>query len=305
MKDIVIDFPTNELDFDRKFSTEQACETYLFSHKWPKGFVCSKCGHEHYWKSNRKLYICQKCEHQHSLTNETIMENTQKDLRIWFKAMWLYTTRKSGLSAKDLQRLLGLSYYTAWSWMQKMRKGSVRPEREKLGGTVEVDEFYYGGFQEGKPGRGSENKTSVAIAVEKNENGTTGRVRFQVIEDCSSKSLEEFIERNIEKQSTIISDGWSGYNGLNKKDYKHQPDKDCDLEAVHRVISLFKRLMLGTYHGRPDHKYLPQYLEEFAFRFNRKKSKFVGKIFDRIVTLSTVAGYYTVKQLVEMYAGDN
>jgi len=312
MEPLEYHFPFTEIEFDVMFSTEEACEKYLFDHKWPDGFVCSKCGHRHSWRSSRRLYVCSKCGFNHSVTQGTIMENTHKPLMYWFKAIWLYTTRKSGFSAKDLQRLLGVTYQTAWSWMQKLRRGSTVPEREQLSGDVEVDEFYYGGQHKGKAGRGSENKTVVIVAVEKitkevrtKKNKTltkvfSGRTRMQVIENCSKENIEDFINQHIKQSSTIHSDGWKSYGSVGTNGYAHIVSKN-KLPYADRVISLFKRHMLGTYHGRPEHKYLSQYLEEFTFRFNRKTAKSMGLLFQRIMWLSTVVGYRTTKQIITSF----
>ena len=165
---ITEDFPKSEIEFDLRFSKPEACLDYLFKQKWPDGFVCRKCGHQHCWFSSRKLYICTQCEHQHSLTAGTIMDSSKKPIIYWFKAMWWFTTRRSGINAVNLKELLGLgSYGTAWTWLQKLRRCTIRHEREKLSGRVEVDEFFIGGRRSGKRGRGAEGKTIVAVAVER------------------------------------------------------------------------------------------------------------------------------------------
>lgn len=304
-------FPKNELEFDTMFSDEAKCRSYLFAHKWPEGFKCEVCGHTKSWQSKRGHNICQSCERQHSLTQGTVMANTQKPLKLWFKAIWYYTSRKSGVNAKNLQELLGISYQTAFDWLHKLRKASKRDQRAMLSGRVEVDEFYYGGHQKGgKRGRGSENKTAIAVAIERSDDGEIGRIRMEVLSDCSTQSLEGFIKDNVELNTEIVTDGWSGYNTLNEKgEFKHDievVEKDeSPLPGVHRSISLFKRLMLGTYQGRVEHKYLNQYLEEFTFRFNRRKSKYIGKKFMRMVTQVAASSYFTVQQIVEIFTGGN
>jgi len=284
------DFPKNEAEFDKRFSTEQACFEYLFKLKWPSGFECKKCGHGQYWYSRRGLYICKKCERQHSLIAGTILQNSKKPVTCWFKAMWWFTTRKSGVNAINLKDLLGLgSYETAWSWLQKLRSCTIRQGREKLSGKIEADEFYIGGQQSGgKRGRGAEHKCAVAIAVEK-KGKKLGRIRLQSIDDCSQGSLNEFITKHIEKQSNVITDGWSGYAPLDAKGYEHDrviqkeaQNKASGLPGANLVISLFKRLILGTFQGRFDKKHLQRYLDEFVFRFNRRSTTFVGKRFMRI-----------------------
>jgi transposase-like protein len=284
------DFPKNEAEFDKRFSTEQACFEYLFKLRWPEGFACEKCGHTEYWYSSRRLYICKKCEKQHSILAGTILQHSKKPITSWFKAMWWFTTRKSGVNAVNLKDLLGLgSYETAWSWLQKLRSSTIRQGREKLSGKIEADEFYIGGQQSGgKRGRGAEQKCSVAIAVEK-KSRKLGRIRLQVIDDCSQESLNSFINTHVEKESNVITDGWSGYAGLEEMGFQHDQeiqkeisDKASVLPGVHLVASLVKRLILGTFQGRFEKKHLQRYLDEFVFRFNRRSVTFVGKKFMRI-----------------------
>lgn len=165
---ITEDFPKNEIEFDQRFSTPRACYDYLFKQRWPKGFICKKCGHDQFWLSARNLYICTQCENHHSLTAGTIMDSSKKPITYWFKAMWWFTTRKSGVNAVNLKALLGFgSYGTAWNWLQKLRRCTIRIDREKLSGRVEVDEILIGGFTPGKRGRSKDAKTIVAVAVER------------------------------------------------------------------------------------------------------------------------------------------
>jgi len=285
------DFPHSEIEFEKRFSKPTACYDYLFQITWPDGFVCSRCGHSEYWVSAKYIYICKNCGHNHSLTAGTIMDSIKKPITYWFKAMWWFTTRKSGINAVNLQDLLGLgSYHTAWAWLQKLRRCTIRSGREKLAGRVEVDEFFIGGQRSGKKGRSAEGKTIVAIAVERDDQKKRiGRCRMQVLLDCSEDSLRTFVETNIEPGSTIATDGWSGYNFIDKEHYKHAPvnqsktDNRNALYGAHLIVSLVKRLIRGTYQGRFEPKYLQNYLDEYVFRFNRRKSKSIGQRFMRIV----------------------
>jgi len=293
MKEFTIteDFPKSEIEFDMRFSNSAACYDYLFSLKWPDGFVCNKCGSETYWISKKRLYICTQCEHQHSLTAGTIMDSSKKPITYWFKAMWWFTTRKSGVNAVNLKELLGFGcYHTAWNWLQKLRRCTIRTDREKLSGRVEVDEFAIGGKKSGKRGRGAEGKTIVAVAVERcNKKRRIGRIRLQVILDYSAFSLETFINENIQPGSIIATDSWSSYSAIVKgpchvPTNQSKSDKENDnLYGAHLIASLVKRLIRGTFQGRFEPKYLQNYLDEYVFRFNRRKSKYVGKKFMRIV----------------------
>ena len=219
------------------------------------------------------------------------MDSSKKPITYWFKAMWWFTTRRSGVNAVNLQELLGFGcYHTAWNWLQKLRRCTIRMDREKLSGRVEVDEFVIGGPKPGKRGRGAEGKTIVAVAVERcNVKKQIGRIRLQVILDYSAFSLETFINENIQPGSIIATDSWPSYSSIVKeqshvKTNQSKTDKkQDDLYGVHLVVSLVKRLIIGTFQGRFEPKYLQNYLDEYVFRFNRRKSKHVGKKFMRIV----------------------
>ena len=282
-------FPENEAEFDARFGSEEACYGYLFKLRWPEGFHCPRCGHTGYWLSARGLCICSSCEYNQSVTAGTILHGTKKPLKLWFKAMWWVMTRKNGVSATSLQALGLGSYKTAWRWLQKLRACMVCKDRAKLSGIVEADEFYIGGETSGKRGRGAEHKCAVAIAVEK-DGKKLGRVRLQVIESCSCGELLPFVRANIEPGSNVITDGWAGYKSIGVEGYAHQQqvkckeqDNDSVLPGAHLVISLVKRLILGTFQGRFEKRYLQRYLDEYTFRFNRRRTKHVGKRFWRLV----------------------
>ncbi len=287
---MIEDFPKNEVEFDRRFSSEHGCLKYLFLCRWPEGFVCTRCNNTKFWKSSRGLYVCRNCQHQHSVTAGTIFHGTRKPLALWFKALWWFSTQKSGVSAMTLQQMLGLgSYHTAWCWLQKLRTCTIFPDREKLFGQIEADECYLGGAHPGKRGRGAGSKCKVAIAIER-RGRKLGRLRMQVIENCSADQLIPFATNNIAHGSRVTTDGWKGYSGLEAEGYVHHKvlqsrveDKASVLPGVHLIASLVNRIMLGTFHGRFDSKYLQRYLDEYVFRFNRRVTKTVGKRFWRIM----------------------
>ena len=166
----------------------------------------------------------------------------------------------------------------------------VRPHRERLSGEVEIDETYIGGEKPGKRGRGAQGKTLVVIAAEKDNKGI-GRIRMQIIPDASAASLHPFVEANIEPGSTLHIDGWRGYSGIDKKGYtlsvtviKNSDQTGSELmPRVHRVASLLKRWLLGTHQGGVSPQHLSYYLDEFTFRFNRRKSRSRGLLFYRLV----------------------
>ena len=153
-------------EFQDSFTTEDGCREYLFQLRWPEGFRCPRCGNRRAWAMQRRLFRCSECDLETSLTAGTVFQDTRKPLRLWFQAMWYVTNQKQGVNALGLQRLLGLgSYHTAWTWLHKLRRAMVRPGRDRLAGTVEVDETFLGGPQPGKRGRGAAGKVLVLVAA--------------------------------------------------------------------------------------------------------------------------------------------
>jgi transposase-like protein len=283
------DYPRTLMEFEKRFATEEDCRSYLAQLRWPDGIKCPDCGSTKTWEMDRGLYLCSDCRYQASALAGTIFQDTKKPLQLWFRAMWYVTNQKNGVSALGLQRTLGLgSYHTAWEWLHKLRRAMVRPGREKLSGKVEIDETFVGGEKSGKRGRGAEGKELVVIATEiKDER--MGRIRLKRVVDASAQSLEAAIEETVEKGSTIYTDGWRSYSQLAAHGYPHEivrqtPDVgDNLLPHVNRIAALLKRWLLGSHQGavRPD--YLDYYLDEFTFRFNRRDSKWRGKLFYRLL----------------------
>ncbi len=284
------DYPQTIVEFRERFATEQACEKYLIGLRWSDGFVCPQCGTKKAWQMERGLYWCCSCGYQASVTAGTLFHDTHKPLRLWFEAMWYVTSQKSGVSALGLQRVLGLgSYHTAWNWLHKLRRAMVRPGRDRLTGTVEVDEIFIGGERSGKRGRGAEGKALVVIAAQEGEKGI-GRIRMRRVADASGESLEPAVWEMLEPGSVVRTDGWRGYNGLAELGYQHQvvskqPDLgDNLLPLVNRVASLLQRWLLGTHQGAVQHSHLEYYLDEYTFRFNRRSSKSRGLLFYRLIS---------------------
>lgn len=285
------DYPRSVEDFEARFSSEEKCREYVFQLRWPEGFRCPRCEHDRAWAASATLWQCCRCDHQTSATAGTVFQDTRKPLKMWFRAMWNVMSQKNGASALGLQRVLGLgSYQTAWAWLHKLRRAMVRPGRDRLAGWIEVDETYVGGWEEGMKGRRRGEKSLVIIAAQVVGNGI-GRIRMGVIPDASAESLHPFIESSVEPGSTIHTDGWQGYAGIDKKGYDHEisPIRGRPREAskllpnVHRVASLLKRWLLGTHQGAVEPQHLAYYLDEFTFRFNRRNCKSRGKLFYRLM----------------------
>ena len=203
-------FPRTIMEFTDRFSTNEACGEYLRDLRWPEGFICPACGIDHGWATARATIFCASCKRQTSLTAGTILHKTRVPLRGWFMAMWLACTQKTGLSAAGLQRTLGLgSYRTAWLLLQKLRQAMVRMGRDHLTGTVEVDETYIGGVEEGVHGRELRGKALVVIAVELSGR-KVGRVRLRHVPDASGDSLIGFIAEFVQPGARVHTDERAG-----------------------------------------------------------------------------------------------
>ena len=303
------DYPRTLGEFDARFGSEEACRAYLFQLRWPDGFVCPRCQATTAWGTKRALIVCGSCGYQASVTAGTIFEGTHKPLRMWFHAIWWVTSQKTGASALGLQRVLGLgSYYTAWTWLHKLRRAMVRPGRDRISGGVEVDESYIGGEKSGKRDRGEAGKALVVIAAQ--IDGTRiGRIRLRRVPDASAKSLEDAIREGVEPGSTVRTDGWKGYNGLNRIGYIHDVVReeadvgDSLLPRCHRVASLLKRWMMGTHQGAISHEHLDYYLDEYTFRFNRRTSCYRGKLFYRLIQQAVAVEASPYKTMVKHVRG--
>jgi len=216
----------------------------------------------------RRRKLLQGCQHN-------TPANLQQDFFRYRRELELYIHRtKCGL---------------AWTWLHKFRRAMVRPGRELLSGRVEVDECFIGAPEEEMRGRGTADKTLVVVAVEKNGKGI-GRIRFKQIPNASSSTLNRFLQESVAHGSVVHTDGWKGYRKVDSIGYEHEvtvlkgksESASELLPRVHLVISLLKRWLMGTHQGAVSHKHLDYYLDEFTFRFNRRKSMNRGKLFYRL-----------------------
>jgi transposase-like protein len=286
-------------DFQAWFRTDADCLDYLEWLRWRDGFVCPACGYPGGWRLGDGRFMCSGCSGRTSVTAGTIFDRTRTPLTVWFTACWLFATGKDGISALSLKRTLEIgSYQTAWAMLHRLRSVLVRPGRDRLVGVVEVDETYIGGLEPGLPGgRARGKKALTGIAVEVREPRGFGRCRMLPLTDASATSLHAFVKDCVEPGTTVITDGWQGYRGLEKLGYVHDrrsqraarargEDPGKLLPAVHRVASLAKRWLLGTHQGSVDDAHLASYLNEFVFRFNRRRSRSRGMVFYRVLELA-------------------
>lgn len=290
------DFPKSIIEFQQWFPNEEACIRYLYESRWPNGFICPVCGdREAYYITTRRAFKCKSNGHQTYLTAGTVMHGSHTPLTLWFWAAYLVTTVTPGISAIQIQRQLGVTYETAFNMLHKLRSSMFNPERTKIKGVVEVDETYVGGpTTGGKRGRGTE-KAIVIIAVEGIKDHT-GRVRLRHIENVTGSSLTGFIKDTVEKGSTIITDDFPGYINVSRYGYRHKIEED--LRLAHLVASNLKTWIKGIFHGVSE-KHLQAYLNEFTFRFNRRKTPMAA--FQTILGLASKVEDWPTYE--ELYSG--
>ncbi len=294
-----VHYPRSVGEFGAWFSTDDDCLDYLEWLRWPYGFVCPRCGHAGGWRMGDGRFKCAACDARTSVTAGTIFDKTRTPLTVWFTVCWMFASSKDGVSALSVQRTLEIgSYQTAWAMLHRFRSVLVRPGRDRLSEMVEVDETYIGGEEPGlSGGRAKGKKILVGIAVEVHEPKGLGRCRMAPLDDASSASLHAFVTDHVEPGAKVITDGWSGYRGLDRLGYVHDrrsqqaarargDDPDKLLPGVHRVALLAKRWLLGTHRGSAADTHLPAYLNEFVFRFNRRRSHSRGLVFYRVLELA-------------------
>ncbi len=314
------DYPSTWDQFVDWFGDEESCLRYLERMRWPDGFVCPHCASvEEPYRATRGRLVCRACRYQGTVSAGTIFEKTRTSLRTWFAAVWYVTNQKNGVSARGLQRVVGLgSYQTAWTMLHRLRRAMVRPHRERLSGTVEVDETYIGGPARG-PRRGRPRgapkftptqrdllKAIVAIAVEVKEPKGFGRVRLRRVDDASENCVLAFVREAIEPGALVHTDGSFAYRNLTEHGYRHErtvvsgsPDPaHVSMPAVHRIASLLKRWLLGTHQGSFHPHHLDYYLDEYTFRFNRRTSRSRGLLFYRLLEQAVVTDPITYRDIV-------
>jgi transposase-like protein len=279
--DLWRDFPKTATEFEARFATEEDCRAYWIRARWGGAPSCARCHSKRVWTIRDGTWFeCADCGHQTSITSGTLLHRTRKPLKVWFRAVFEISTRRTGISAKDLKRILGFgSYETAWTWLHKLRAALVRPDREPLGPFVQVDEALVGG-------KGSPNKELVLVAAEAN-----GRVRLAHADNNDTATLKVFADGEIAKDAQVKSDGHAGYSAKSLGERAHKAivqtkaeKREGDVvQACHWTISLLKRWLLGTHAGAVSDKHLQAYLDEFAFRHNRRRTDGVARIAARVI----------------------
>jgi len=269
----------NVLEFMKQFPDDATCLEYLFVTRFGEisEMPCPKCGEIGKFRRLRKLpaYTCHCGHHIHPM-KATPFERSRTSLQKWFYAMYLFTTSRHGVPAKELQRQLGVTYKCAWRIGHEIRKYmSMVDGDDGLSGTVEADETYIGGKRKGKRGRGAAGKTVVFGMLERD-----GDVMTKIIPNASRKVLQGHIKQNVVKGSEMQTDEWTGYRGLNKQGFTHKTiEHGCGeyardgvhVNGLEGFWSQIKRSIKGT-HIHVSKKHLGKYLGEFEYRYNLRKT---------------------------------
>jgi len=300
-------------EFVGEFGSEEQCIEHLVGLRWPGGFACAGCGGRQAWrlKARPRVYECATCHRQESATAGTVFHRTRTDLTKWFFAAYLMGRDKRGVSAKFLQRELGVAYQTAWTMAHKLRHGLSEDPSRPLHGFLEADETFIGGRGNPKsPGRSTANpdKSLVVAAVEKvpapkNRSGKhghavkrqhgffAGNARIAVLPAATGAELGAFLKANIAAKSHLLTDGFAGYRGraADLGDYlKHTPVVQGDsanagafFPIIHTLFSNIKAVST---------KHLPRYLREWSYRFNRRNlpDALDGYLIRRAVECATI-----------------
>lgn len=290
------------MEFKNKFNTEDACRDHLFKMRFPDGFICPKCGHQHFYQiKTRHLYECIQCHYQASVIVGTIMERSHIKLEKWFWGIYKVGIDKRGCSAVQLALELHLTYKSAWFMLHRIHEGMKRRDSEyMLSGIVEMDDAYFGTPSVGgKRGRGTD-KTKVVVGLSLDNKGLPKYVKMKVVDDLRGTTLAEFVNQNITEGSAISSDAYRSYNALpgsgvtlNNKKFNLKEDSE-HLKWLHIVISNAKAFIAGTFHGL-DSKHLQRFLDEFSFRFNRRM--FRHQMFNRILFSCIITPRITYAEL--------
>lgn len=303
LQELWLRFPTTQAEFDRRFRTEGDCRKYLIDVRWNGVPRCKRCESTRNYELSNGRFHCRDCGHQTSVTSGTIFDRTRKPLRLWFRALFSVMTRKTGISAKDLQRMLGFgSYETAWTWLHKLRTLVDQEGREQLRGSVQLDEAYLGGRAPGNQrGRSPEGKDVILVGAEVN-----GRIRMRIIANATAAELKPAVAKMVAPDAAVATDLHRGYTDSVMEGREHvsapSPTTDLDpdpVQACHWAISNLKRWWLGTHHGAISTKHLSAYLDEFTFRYNRRNTIGVARLVARALEAFGRFGKRTYRDIVD------
>ena len=264
----------NLLEFTKRFQTDADCISYLMGIKWNDGMKCVKCNGKEFWKGKCSNNIrCKKCGYEESPTAGTLFHKIKFPLLKAFHICYRVSVSKKGMSSWGLSRELGLRQMTCWAFKRKIQQAMASSESFPLEGRVDVDELAIGGHDEGGQGRSKADKKLVSLSVEIREDGKMGRAYGKLIDDYSSKELEKIFDAHISKKDAKVrTDKWTGYSPLQSKWNIEmiKSDKGKKFPELHILIMNLKSWLRGIHH-KCSERHMQAYLNEFFYRFNRRK----------------------------------
>lgn len=288
------------MEFEREFPDDAACLDWLFRYRYPDGVVCPTEGRvtKHHREKARPSYSCQFCGHRVHPMVGTIFEDSATSLKLWFYAMYLMASTRCGISAKQMERELGVTYKTAWRMANRIRTLLNQDHDEPLSGTVEMDESYFGGkakwqheSKRAHVGTGPVTKTPVIGMVQRGPDGT-GRVIVKVAESAKKMHLMPHAKERILPASTVFTDESYAYRDLEGLGYSHgrvnhrqgvYVSGNVHTNTIEGFWATVKRGLGGVYHNVST-KYLQSYLDEYAFRYNNRAITGRRGMFDAFLT---------------------
>jgi transposase len=280
-------------EFFARFPDDDACLNHIMEVRYGVRHVCTACGVEgtHHKLANRRAFSCAHCGHHVYPTANTVFQDTRTPLQVWFYAIYLFVTTRHGVSGKELQRALGVTYKTAWRMGQQIRKLMGKADGfEEMQGHVEIDEAFIGGYRaHGGPGKG-DNKTIVLGMVERG-----GRTAAKSVPNLKAETVRPFIYESIKAGSAVSTDESSIYDLLKSAGYDHKAvnhgkkqwrkfnyrrDEYHHTNGVESFWRLFKNSIRST-HIHVSEKYMDRYLKEFTFRSNHRQMS--NAMFDLLI----------------------
>jgi transposase len=273
------------IEFMRDFPDDAACLDWLWRTRYSvdgEHADCPKCGPGRVFKrygtkQQRQSWTCTHCGYHVHPTAGTIFHKSSTSLHLWFYAMYLMTSTRCGISAKQVERELGVTYKTAWRMMNLIRGELMEDDESPLAGKVEADETYVGGRRrygtQGRPRKTDTHKVTVFGMVERK-----GKVAAMIVPDSSRASLHPNIQKRVLPASTVYTDDWPPYRGLDKQGYRHRRINhsqkvyvvgDTHTNTIEGFWSLVKNGIHGVYHA-VSARHLQGYLNEYVWRYNRR-----------------------------------
>jgi transposase-like protein len=271
------------MEFERQFPDDASCLEWLVERHYPEGMFCRKCNEitKHHRDTKRPSFACQNCGHHEHPMKGTIFEDSATSLKLWFYAIYIMSSTRCGISAKQLGREVGVTYKTAWRMFHLIRQMLEERDGDPLSGKVESDESFYGGKEKNKHAdkkfsenpSGTVGKTAVWGVVERK-----GRIVAKVVPDTTKATILPLVNTHVLPATAVFTDEATLYDGLTGLGYKHQRvhhaakvyvDGDAHTNTLEGFWSLTKNGIRGVYRNVST-KYLQMYLDEYAFRFNRR-----------------------------------